>query len=249
MQENHYGAIAYQFDQKSTVAEIRATFDRSVDRFSNLETGQQSAIDSRLIMKRMTAAAAGTTPHAAHVLDIGCGAGNYTLSLLRHLPGLACTLLDLSAPMLERAKTRVQAVTSGTVTTLQGDIRDVEPGEARFDVVLTGSALHHLREDCEWEQVFTKIFRSLKPQGSFWISDLVIHENPGVQTQMRAAYEAYLLEQFGPEGKDAVFANIDHEDTPRSVTYQLDVLRQVGFCNIDIIHKNACFAAFGGVKE
>jgi tRNA (cmo5U34)-methyltransferase len=154
--EKHHGAIAYNFDGKSTVEEIRATFDRSVDRFSSLETGQQAAMDSRLIMERIAAVAARTTPHAKHILDIGCGAGNYTLALLKQLPDLACTLLDLSAPMLERAKARVQAVTPGTVTTLQGDIREVTLGDAVFDVVLTGSALHHLRQDDEWEQVFTK---------------------------------------------------------------------------------------------
>jgi tRNA (cmo5U34)-methyltransferase len=121
-------------------------------------------------------------------------------------------------------------------------------GDAVFDVVLTGSALHHLRRDCEWEQVFTKIFRSLKPSGSFWISDLVIHEHPGIQAPMWGAYEAYLVEQLGSEVRDAVFAKIEYEDTPRSVTYQLDMLRQVGFCDRDIVHKNACFAAFGGIK-
>jgi len=253
--EQHYGAITYNFDQKSTVEDIRATFDRSVDRFSNMETGQQAAMDSRLIMDHIAAVAARTTPHAKHILDIGCGAGNYTLALLRHfqmpqhLPELACTLLDLSAPMLERAKMRVEAVTPGTVTPIQGDIREIELGEARFDVVLAGSALHHLRQDHEWEQVFAKVYRSLKPRGSFWISDLIIHEHPGVQAEMWDAYETYLLEHLGPEARDAIFAKIEYEDTPRSVTYQLDMLQQVGFCDRDILHKNACFAAFGGVKK
>ena len=39
-------------------------------------------------------AAAATTPHARHVLDVGCGAGNYTLKLLERLPNLDATLID-----------------------------------------------------------------------------------------------------------------------------------------------------------
>jgi tRNA (cmo5U34)-methyltransferase len=30
--------------------------------------------------------------------------------------------------------------------------------------------------------------------------------------------------------------------------FQLDLLRQVGFQQVEILHKNSCFAAFGGIK-
>jgi tRNA (cmo5U34)-methyltransferase len=45
-----------------------------------------------------------------------------------------------------------------------------------------------------------------------------------------------------------VFAYIEKEDSPRPLTYQLDLLRRVGFSGVDVVHKNSCFAAFGGVK-
>jgi len=45
-----------------------------------------------------------------------------------------------------------------------------------------------------------------------------------------------------------VFGYIEQEDTPRSLTYQLELLARVGFVRVDVLHKNACFAAFGGVK-
>ena len=35
------------------------------------------------------------------------------------------TLIDLSRPMLERAKERVGGATSGRITTIQGDIRQI----------------------------------------------------------------------------------------------------------------------------
>jgi tRNA (cmo5U34)-methyltransferase len=41
---------------------------------------------------------------------------------------------------------------------------------------------------------------------------------------------------------------IHKEDSPRSVTYQIDLMRQVGFGSVEILHKNSCFAAFGGIK-
>src|SRR6266404_9634352 len=99
--------------QKSTVEEIRERFDRDVERFSNLETGQSATIDAPLSLELIAAAAARTTPHARAILDVGCGAGNYALKLLQALPGLDVTLIDLSRPMLDRAVQRVGAATKG----------------------------------------------------------------------------------------------------------------------------------------
>src|SRR5215211_7822259 len=107
---------------KSTVDEIRRRFDADVERFSNLDTGQSATVDAPLAMALVAQAAAAATPHAEHVLDVGCGAGNYTLKLLEHLPNLDATLLDLSRPMLDRAAERVGRVTHGTVTAIQGDV-------------------------------------------------------------------------------------------------------------------------------
>src|ERR1017187_7159213 len=100
---------------KSTVTEIRERFDKDVERFSNLETGQSATIDAPLALELIAAAAARTTPHAPALLDVGCGAGNYALKLLQQFPVLDITLVDLSRPMLDRATERVSAVTSGRV--------------------------------------------------------------------------------------------------------------------------------------
>src|SRR5262249_21381639 len=95
--------------RKSTPDEIRARFDNEVERFSNLETGQTATIDAPLSLELIARAAAGVTPQAASLLDIGCGAGNYTLKLLQHLPLRSVTLIDLSRNMLDRAVTRIHA--------------------------------------------------------------------------------------------------------------------------------------------
>ena len=154
--------------QKSSVEEIRATFERpeAVEHYSNLNSGQQTAMDSALIMDILASAAIRTTPHAQDVLDIGCGAENYTLKLLEYSAGLNCTLVDISRAMLDRARERVGQQSEGAVRTLHGDIRELELGQQQFDLVFSGTALHHLRGKQEWEAVFQKIFDSLKAGGS-----------------------------------------------------------------------------------
>src|SRR5271169_4522567 len=129
---------------KSTVNEIRQRFDADVERFSNLDTGQSATVDAPLALALVARAAAATTPHARHVLDVGCGAGNYSLKLLQRLPALDVTLIDLSKPMLDKALERVRVATSGSVTAIQGDIREVELVEGSFDIILASAVLHHL---------------------------------------------------------------------------------------------------------
>ncbi len=235
-------------NEKSTVNEIRARFDADVERFSKRETGQTALIDAVLALDLIAGAALAATPQSAHILDIGCGAGNFSLALLERLPNRAVTLNDLSNPMLERATERVSAATSGSVVTVQGDIRELNIGSGTFDVIVAGSVLHHLRTDEEWESVFAKLFAALRPGGSLWISDLVESSHPGVQAQMWDRYGAYLAALNGEAYREKVFAYIAKEDTPRPLWYQLDLLRRVGFAQIEILHKNAVSAAFGAVK-
>ena len=69
-------------DQKSSLDDIRRRFDADVERFSKLETGQQAAIDSPLMLELVSAVAACHVAPGGRVLDLGCGAGNFTLSVL-----------------------------------------------------------------------------------------------------------------------------------------------------------------------
>ena len=234
---------------KSTIEEIRERFDADVDRFSNLETGQSATVDAPLAMALVAKAAALCTPRARRVLDIGCGAGNYTLKLLELIPDLDVTLIDLSRPMLERAAQRVGNATSGTICLIEGDVRNVIPAGDGFDIVLAAAVLHHLRSADEWHAVFSSIYRAINPGGSLWIFDLVESAIPALSELLKTRYGEYLTRLKDEAYRDQVFAYIEKEDTPRSLTFQLDLLREVGFRHVEVLHKNVCFAAFGAVKE
>src|SRR5262245_22189826 len=233
---------------KSTVDEIRRRFDADVERFSNLETGQSATVDAPLAMALVAEVAAATTPHARHVLDVGCGAGNYTLKLLESLPNLAVTLLDLSQPMLDRARERLSRASAGRITTIQRDIRKVELPDGEFDIVLAAAVLHHLRTDQEWRDVFTAFHKALRHGGSVWVFDLVESSIPAVGRLMRRRYGEYLTRLRDEAYRDHVFAYVEKEDTPRPLLFQLDLLRQAGFAQVEVLHKNVCFAAFGAVR-
>src|SRR5580704_16429583 len=84
--QNSWKSDCMNTARKSSIEEIRDRFDRDVDRFSNLETGQTATIDAALVLDLIARSAAAATPAARAMLDIGCGAGNFTLKLLERLP-------------------------------------------------------------------------------------------------------------------------------------------------------------------
>ena len=98
--------------------------------------------------------------------------------------------------------------------------------------------------------------RRLRPGGSLWISDLIEHTSRQIQRVMWDRYGDYLASLKDPAGsassgqayREKVFAYVAREDSPKPLMYQLDLMRRVGFREVDVLHKNSVFAAFGGRK-
>ena len=233
---------------KSTVDEIKERFDKDVERFSNLETGQLSTIDAKISLELITEASKRISPNAENLLDIGCGGGNYTLMMLLKVPNLNCTLVDLSKPMLDKAFERVALQTNKKVEIIQGDIRTVRLPENNFDIILAGAVLHHLREEQDWETTFGKIYGLLKPGGCFMISDLVAQDTSLLNEYTWERYGDYLETVGGQDYRKKVLEYVAKEDSPRSINFQLDLMKKVGFKKVEILHKNMCFGSFGGIK-
>ncbi|HEY8658577.1 MAG TPA: class I SAM-dependent methyltransferase [Hanamia sp.] len=233
---------------KSTIAEIKERFDNDVERFSNLDTGQLSTIDAKISLELITEASKRIVPNAENLLDIGCGAGNYSLMMLSKVPNLNCTLVDLSKPMLDKAFERVSQETSENVEILQGDIRDVTLKENYFDIILAGAVLHHLRDDNDWEITFSKLYSLLKPGGCLMISDLITQDTELLNNYTWERYGDYLEELGGKDYRKKVLEYVAKEDSPRSMNYQLALMKKVGFRSVEILHKNMCFGAFCGIK-
>jgi tRNA (cmo5U34)-methyltransferase len=66
---------------------------------------------------------------------------------------------------------------------------------------------------------------------------------------MQRKYGEYLTTLKDEAYRDRVFAYVEREDTPRSLIYQLDLFRQNGFDQVEVLHKSVCFAAFGAIKD
>ncbi len=230
-------------NKKSSTEQIRERFDADVERFSKLETGQQSAMDAVLILDLIAKSAANNLVPGSKILDIGCGAGNFTMRLLSEISPINCVLNDLSQPMLARANERVSNATTGSVETIQSDMRNLKFEPESFDCILAGQVLHHLREDSDWEMMFCKLHYWLKPGGTVFIADFITFDDPTILKVMLEHYSNHLISIGGEEYREKVLAYIDIEDSPRSLKFQLQMLQTVGFSDYDILHRNSMFGA------
>jgi tRNA (cmo5U34)-methyltransferase len=236
------------YENKSTIEEIRARFDQEVERFSNLSSGQLATIDAPLVLELVAKTAQRYLRSGDTILDLGCGAGNFTLRVLQEVPGLHCHLVDLSRPMLERAEQRVSSAGAASVTVSQSDLRDLSYPDNSFDCILAAAVLHHLRDDSDWKTAFAAFHRWLKPGGRIYVADLAYFDVPDTQEVMWQRYGDYLTGVGGTDYRDKVFDYIEKEDSPRSLPFQLNLLKSTGFAQYDVLHRNSVFACYFGAK-
>lgn len=235
--------------EKISADEIRERFDQDVTRFTDEMSGQATIVDAPLVLAMIEESIAEIQPEARTLCDIGCGGGNFALRIARKLPKLNVTLLDLSLEMLNTAAQRLKAENLIVENVIQDDIRHVEFPAEKFDIIIASAVLHHLRTRNEWEAVFRKIHHAIKPGGAFWMTDLVKHENEAIERIQKKRYAEFLTDRLGKEQQEHVFDQIEASDTPETSTFLLRTLEKVGFCNVDIIHKNMTFATFLAMKK
>jgi tRNA (cmo5U34)-methyltransferase len=185
---------------------------------------------------------------AQSIMDLGCGGGNYAVKLCEVFSSTNYTLIDLSENMIREAERRVSAATKGTVRAVCADYRTIDFGYQKYDIITAGTTLHHLRTEQEWESVFGRVFDSLKRGGLFFVNDIVIGETPEIGALMLEGWRS-VLQKNVPGEVDFFLKKYETEDTPQTLTYQLDLMRSVGFSQISVLHKHFNFATFVGVKE
>jgi len=114
--------------------------------------------------------------HGKRVLEIGCGQGAGTESLLRAPGAERIVAFDYDPEQVRRA--RMRHLRRGTKAALlfQADGERLPFADAQFDVVVEFAILHHMHD---WRQALREVARVLKPGGLFvyeeFLRDFVAH--------------------------------------------------------------------------
>ncbi len=177
---------------------------------------------------------------AERVLELGAGTGLFSAFLRQRMPAARLYLIDVSEPMLAKARVRLQGDAWVTM-----EVRDysVVPLPSGQDVVASALSIHHLEHEAKRE-LFARVFEALAPGGIFVNADQVA----GPTEPLEAAYVARWLSAVracGASEQQIVESMYrQREDRRAPVEDQLAWLRDAGFADVDCWFKDGSFAVF-----
>jgi tRNA (cmo5U34)-methyltransferase len=188
------------------------------------------------------------------VLDLGGGDGAITEYLHEHYPNNAFTLLDGSADMLEKARQRLAGKRVAFLQQTFEAYLDAPPENQRYDFIFSSNAIHHL-DFLGKSRMYAKLFRELAFGGVFINIDVVKAASERSERWQFAMWEDWMNECLAQIGGDIgtydglpQVAKAKPENKPNGLIEQLELLRQIGFRDVDCFYKYGVFAMFGGTK-
>lgn len=181
---------------------------------------------------------------ARNILDLGAGTGLLSQFVRQWYPNAHIVLADLSEPMI--AKARVRFANDSNVTFEVTDYTTA-PINGTYDSIVSALSIHHIDDDAK-RALFAKIFKALRPGGTFVNAEQVAGPTP----QIDSLYKALWLEQVREAGAtreqiaDSLYRQQD--DRCASVEDQLDWMREAGFTDADCWFKDNRFAVLSGTR-
>jgi arsenite methyltransferase len=153
-----------------------------------------------------------------HVLDLGSGAGNDCF-VVRSLVGDngKVTGIDFTDAMVEKANVNLQKLGYTNIEFIKGDIENMPLSDNSFDVVISNCVLNLVPDK---EKSYKEIYRVLKQNGHFCISDIVLKGT--LPKKIQEAAEMYAGCVSGATNKENY----------------LEIIRSAGFKDIEIKNEN-----------
>jgi SAM-dependent methyltransferase len=195
-------------------------------------------------------------------VDLACGAGLLSATLLRRFPECRVIALDGSPRMLEESRKNLAQFGAcfelGLFDLKKRDWLESLPNRVRCFV--SSLAVHHL-DAAEKQQLFRDLRGKLEPGGALIIVDLVEAANDWARRACAHAWDAAVREQaLRLNGNLAAYArfregwnhyvtpDIDF-DKPSRLFEQLQWLAEAGFSQVDCFWLKAGHAIYGGYVE
>lgn len=161
-----------------------------------------------------------------HILDVGCGCGQTSLELAERVGSQgAVTGIDLSLPMLERARERQQELHLPNLTFLHGDAQTYKFAPARCDLAFSRFGVMFFDDPIA---AFGNIRTALRPQGRLcFVCWRGLDKNEWAKIPLQAAAQHVPLPPPAAPGTPGPFAFADHE-------WVKQLLKTAGFAEVHV---------------
>lgn len=189
----------------------------------------------------------------AKVLDLGCGDGLFIQELSKSFKLSKVTLVDGSLEMLEAAKKRLSGQNRNYY--IQASFQQLlanDPLNDNFDFIYSSLAIHHLPLDKK-KKLYAYIYGHLSSGGWFIHYDVVLPQSEKLEKWYLSLWREWIKMHPYKEKREQLLGipeqyKSNSDNMPDTLEAQLEVLKDVGFCNVDCFYKYGIFSLFGGSK-
>lgn len=181
------------------------------------------------------------------IIDLGCSTGNFLIELAKKSDKkLKLTGIDNSEAMIKRAKQKAKAF-GVEIKFLNEDFLNSNLNNAK--AIIANYTIQFIRP-LKREKLIKKIYSSLKEDGIFLMSEKLISENKKLNKIMIDIYYEYKKKMGYSEFEIAQKREaLENVLIPYSMQENIDMLKEAGFKNIEIIFRWNNFATFLAFKK
>jgi tRNA (cmo5U34)-methyltransferase len=223
-------------------SDVRDTFDRLAIEYDELKL---RVIPGYRQVQDLALRYASAHPRRwQHVLELGCGTGEWASVFLRAHSEADYLAIDMSAKMRDLASARLAGY--GTrFRVLDGDLNASLP-EGPFDVVVSFFAIHHVENK---QRLAHEVFGCLASGGLFLYADITVAPDAGLERSFLDGWVAF-MQRAGLEEERIPHVLADHRehDMVEPASAQLSLLRAAGFAPAEVIWSWEKFALFYAAK-
>jgi tRNA (cmo5U34)-methyltransferase len=182
-----------------------------------------------ILMRILAAHAETKTGAPTRALDLGTGSGVTADAVLKALPHVTLTAVDLFPEMIDDATHRL-AHWGQRVRLVAGDNTDfLRANSEKFDIVTAAFCIHHL-DVAGKQDIFTRIYDALQPGGLFILLDLTTFADPILRANAHQDTESYMRSRVADANIQAEWLNHwNNINKPDPADDQVAWLRRAGF--------------------
>ena len=176
------------------------------------------------------------TLRGGRIIELGCGSGNWTECLVQSFSDARVEAVDLSAELLEQARSRLQ--THAGLSFRREDIRSMEVEPGSVQVVTSTIAIHHLTNP-EKASLFKAVHQWLAPGGVFAYSDQFRGATEAIHQRHMNEWHRLAQEREVPDSEwDEWMSHQDDHDYHATLNDQLKMLQDAGFGTTDCVWRH-----------
>lgn len=178
------------------------------------------------------------------IIDLGCGTGTISHTIQQQYGEAKFTLVDIAENMLKIAEQKL----GKNCTYINSDFNSFD-FDKQYDVIVSSLALHHLETDSDKQLFYNKIYKALKEGGVFINGDVVKAQTEKLQETFIEKWVAYMNRSVDiKEINEKWLPNYYAEDRPIPLMSHLEMLKNAGFKDIDVVWKYYGFSVYKGSK-